>query len=143
MSARTPNRDEGVCPSWYGKDRSPQPSEELVRGRATSRTCVGKWVWVAWMLIGLLALGMNSAMALTTTTTTLTSSVNPSFVNQNTTLTAQVSPAAAAGTVTFKDGTTTLGTATLILMSVQDDTNYGMLSVVTDDWRNAWQDLDR
>jgi hypothetical protein len=31
----------------------------------------------------------------------------------------------------------------LILMSVQDDTNYGMLSVVTDDWRNAWQDLDR
>ena len=31
----------------------------------------------------------------------------------------------------------------LILMSVQDDTNYGMLSVVTDGWRNAWQDLDR
>ena len=31
----------------------------------------------------------------------------------------------------------------LIPISVQDETKYGMLSVVTDDWRNAWQDLDR
>ena len=31
----------------------------------------------------------------------------------------------------------------LILVSVQDDTNHGMLCVVKDDWRNAWQDLDR
>jgi hypothetical protein len=32
---------------------------------------------------------------------------------------------------------------TLILISYQDDTNYGMLRVVSDDRRNAWQDLDR
>jgi hypothetical protein len=31
----------------------------------------------------------------------------------------------------------------LILISYQDDTNYGMLRVVSDDRRNAWQDLDR
>ena len=33
--------------------------------------------------------------------------------------------------------------ADLILISYQDDTNYGMLRVVSDDRRNAWQDLDR
>jgi hypothetical protein len=31
----------------------------------------------------------------------------------------------------------------LIIISYQDDTNYGMLRVVSDDRRNAWQDLDR
>jgi hypothetical protein len=31
----------------------------------------------------------------------------------------------------------------LILISYQDDTNYGMLRVVSDDRRNAWRDLDR
>ena len=31
----------------------------------------------------------------------------------------------------------------LILISYQDDTNYGMLRVVSDDRRNSWQDLDR
>ena len=31
----------------------------------------------------------------------------------------------------------------LILISVQDDTKYGMLSVVKNGWRNAWGDLDR
>ena len=47
------------------------------------------------------------------TTTALTSSINPSAVNQNTTLTATVTPSAATGTITFKEGSTTLGTATL------------------------------
>jgi RHS repeat-associated protein len=51
--------------------------------------------------------------AVTATTTALTSSVNPSTSGQNSTLVATVSPAAAAGTVTFKDGSTTLGTGTL------------------------------
>ncbi|KNZ32390.1 MAG: hypothetical protein AD742_11460 [Methylibium sp. NZG] len=51
--------------------------------------------------------------ALTSTTTALTSSVNPSGVGQNTTLTATVTPSSATGTVTFKDGATTLGTGTL------------------------------
>ena len=46
-------------------------------------------------------------------TTALTSSLNPSAFGASTTLTATLSPSTASGTVTFKDGTTTLGTATL------------------------------
>ena len=56
-----------------------------------------------------------------TSQTTLTSSINPSGVNQNTTLTATVTATAGqtgaptpTGTVTFKNGVTTLGTATLL-----------------------------
>src|SRR5256712_2974204 len=52
------------------------------------------------------------------TTTSLTSSPNPSTVGQTVTLSATVSPVAPAtgvptGTVAFKDGATTIGTATL------------------------------
>ncbi|MEI6084335.1 MAG: MBG domain-containing protein [Verrucomicrobiota bacterium] len=52
------------------------------------------------------------------TTTALVSSVNPSTYNQSVTFTATVSPVPAGtgvptGTVTFKDGATTLGTGTL------------------------------
>jgi hypothetical protein len=48
-----------------------------------------------------------------TTTVTLTSSSNPSAAGVSVTFTATVSPSAATGTVTFKDGSTTLGTGTL------------------------------
>jgi hypothetical protein len=49
---------------------------------------------------------------------TLTSDKNPAVVNQSVTLTTTITPASAStttpsGTITFKDGTTTLGTATL------------------------------
>ena len=47
------------------------------------------------------------------TTTTLTGSPNPSSFGQTVTLTATVTPSTASGSVTFKDGTTTLGTAAL------------------------------
>ncbi|MEI6786125.1 MAG: Ig-like domain repeat protein, partial [Verrucomicrobiota bacterium] len=47
------------------------------------------------------------------TTTVLVSSLNPSTSGSNVTFTSTVSPSAASGTVTFKDGTTTLGTGTL------------------------------
>ena len=47
------------------------------------------------------------------TTTALASSLNPSVSGQNVTFTATVSPNTATGTVTFKDGSTTLGTGTL------------------------------
>ena len=47
------------------------------------------------------------------TTTTLTSSKNPAMSGDSVTFTATVSPAAATGTVTFKDGAATLGTGTL------------------------------
>src|SRR5207245_522918 len=47
------------------------------------------------------------------TTTALTSSANPSIFAQNVVLTATVSPSTATGTVTFKDGSTSLGTGTL------------------------------
>ena len=50
---------------------------------------------------------------LPTSTTALASSVNPSRVGQAVTLTATVSPGAATGTVTFKDGSTTLGAGSL------------------------------
>ena len=47
------------------------------------------------------------------TTTSLASSLNPSVSGQNVTFTATVSPNTATGTVTFKNGSTTLGTGTL------------------------------
>jgi hypothetical protein len=50
---------------------------------------------------------------LATTTTTLTSSLNPSTTGQSVALTATVSPAASTGTVSFYDGSTLLGTVTL------------------------------
>ncbi len=49
----------------------------------------------------------------TASTTTLTSSLNPSEFGQSVTFTATVSPSAATGTVTFMEGSTTLGTGTL------------------------------
>jgi len=47
------------------------------------------------------------------TTTTLISSLNPSVLGQMVTFTATVSPCGLNGTVTFKDGTTTLASSTL------------------------------
>ncbi|MEI6567921.1 MAG: Ig-like domain-containing protein, partial [Verrucomicrobiota bacterium] len=67
----------------------------------------------------LLASGANhmdvtvTNLLLTGTTTTLISSTNPTTYGSNVTFTATVSPGAATGTVTFKDGTSTLGTGTL------------------------------
>ena len=51
--------------------------------------------------------------ALTSTTTTVDSSANPSAAGQAITLTAKVSPAEATGTVTFMQGQTSVGTADL------------------------------
>ena len=50
---------------------------------------------------------------LATSTTTLTSSLNPSVIGQPVTLTATVTGATPTGTVTFMDGATTLGTGTI------------------------------
>ena len=68
---------------------------------------------VVFGLAAALSLVCSQASALTTTTTALTSSVNPAALAQSTTLKATVTPSSATGTVTFKDGTTTLGTGTL------------------------------
>ena len=54
----------------------------------------------------------TNTIALTTTSTTLVSSLNPSLVGQAVTFTATVSGSTPTGTVTFKDGATTLGTGT-------------------------------
>jgi len=56
---------------------------------------------------------MKLPSAITPTTTALTAAPNPAAYGAAVTLTATVSPPAATGTVTFKDGTTTLGTGTL------------------------------
>ncbi|MCR5881404.1 Ig-like domain repeat protein [Rhizobacter sp. J219] len=58
-------------------------------------------------------LGSAIAFAQTATTTVLTSATNPQVVGQSSVLTATVTPAAATGTVTFRDGSTTIGTGTL------------------------------
>jgi YVTN family beta-propeller protein len=55
----------------------------------------------------------QSVVAKTATTTTVSSSLNPSYVGQLVTFTATVTPSAATGTVTFKRGQTVLGTGTL------------------------------
>ena len=52
-------------------------------------------------------------IAMSPSTTTVTSDNNPSTYGQNVTLTAAVSPATATGTVQFFDGATSLGSATL------------------------------
>lgn len=70
------------------------------------------WRLVAALLIGLIALRLEAAPA-ATTTTTVTASPQSVGEGKTTTLTATVSPSAATGTVTFKDGNTTLGTAAL------------------------------
>jgi Bacterial Ig-like domain (group 3)/IPT/TIG domain/Putative Ig domain len=57
--------------------------------------------------------GATNTIALTTTSTTLVSSLNPSLVGQAVTFTATVSGSTPAGTVTFKDGATALGSGTL------------------------------
>jgi hypothetical protein len=59
---------------------------------------------------------LTQTVAAAATTTTLTSSVNPSTFAQSVTFTATVTsgvPGTPTGTVTFKDGPTTLGTGTL------------------------------
>ena len=66
-----------------------------------------------WLLCCLAVMVFGSAHALTSTSTSITSSPQQGYVNQSITLTATVSPSAATGTVTFKNGSTTLGTATL------------------------------
>ena len=56
---------------------------------------------------------INEVVNAAATTTVLTSSANPAAVADVVTLTATVTGSNATGTVTFKDGATTLGTATL------------------------------
>jgi uncharacterized repeat protein (TIGR01451 family) len=55
----------------------------------------------------------TNTIGLTTTSTTLVSSLNPSLMGQTVVFTATVSGSTPAGTVTFKDGATALGTGTL------------------------------
>ena len=68
------------------------------------------------------------------TTTKLTSSLNPSIKGQAVTFTATITPAfsgAPGGTVTFKDGTTTLGTSSVNTATKQATFKTSALSVAT------------
>jgi hypothetical protein len=56
---------------------------------------------------------LTQTVGLNTTTTSLSSSISSSIYGQPVTFTATVSPGAASGSVTFKDGTTSVGTGTL------------------------------
>jgi len=55
----------------------------------------------------------NAGSGKTSTTTTVASSLNPSVSGQSVTFTATVSPLTATGTVTFLDGSATIGSGTL------------------------------
>jgi hypothetical protein len=57
--------------------------------------------------------GLTQTVNQTATTTVLASSKNPSTNGNSVTFTAAVTPATASGTVTFMDGSTSLGTGTL------------------------------
>lgn len=83
------------------------PASRLLRAARTALVAVG------WLALTALGMGTGSAWAQTATTTVLTSSVNPSYVGQATTLKATVTGTTPTGSVTFKDGTTTIGTASL------------------------------
>lgn len=66
---------------------------------------------------GTLTILLNTSPRIASTTTTLTSSINPSSFNQSVTFTATVTPpggGTATGTVSFFDGSKNLGTRTLI-----------------------------
>ena len=58
--------------------------------------------------------GVSQTVNPLATTTVLTSSQNPSAAGQPVTLTATVTPSSATGTVNFFDGSTTVGSATLV-----------------------------
>ncbi len=56
----------------------------------------------------------NLTVSQAATTTGIASSANPSQFNNSVTFTATVTPATATGTITFKDGLTSIGTVTLV-----------------------------
>ena len=96
--------------SVLSSDR-PGPASRLLRAARTGLVAFG---WLALTVLGIaLGVGTSSAWAQTATTTVLTSSVNPSFAGQATTIKATVTGSSPTGTVTFKDGTTTLTTASV------------------------------
>jgi RHS repeat-associated protein len=88
----------------------------MVQSGAGLVTCISSTTRILVALLCMACLTLSApalAGRVTATTTTLSSSVNPAAINQTVNLTATVSQSAATGTITFKDGTTTLGTATL------------------------------
>ena len=89
------------------------------------------WLYRSLVLVTLccLTLWTGSATALTATTTTLALTSTSVSVGQSTTLTATVSPSAATGTVTFKDGGTTIGTGTLSAGVVKLATSFSTVAV--------------
>jgi RHS repeat-associated protein len=80
---------------------------EFARAMARVHTYVLAFVAAWCTLMG------QAAWAQTTTTTTLTVNLNPVYVSQSVTLTATVTGSSPTGTVSFKDGATTLATVTL------------------------------
>ncbi|MEO3715600.1 Ig-like domain repeat protein [Roseateles flavus] len=69
--------------------------------------------------------GLNQVVK-AATSTTLSSSINPSFLGQSVVLTARLAPVTATGSVTFKNGATTLGTATLSSGVATLTTSFGI-----------------
>ena len=77
-----------------------------------------------------------------TTTTALSSSLNPAPVGQSVTLSAAVTPSGATGSITFKDGTNTLNVANLSqgrasLTTTLSAGNHSLTAVYSGDQNNA------
>jgi len=89
---------------------------QLDEARVSASARSASWIKFEYYNMGGSAnndLSLGSEESTNSTTTTLTSSLNPSLPGQSVTLTATVSPSFVTGTITFKDGATTLGTVTL------------------------------
>ncbi len=86
---------------------------------------------------------LTQTVTLASTATSLTSSVNPSLIGASTTLAASVTPTIATGIVTFKDGTTTLGTSTVtsgvatLAKSFATSGTHNLTAVYGGDTKNA------
>ena len=86
-----------------------------VSNKIRSQAACRRWLRAAWLAAAtaVAALAGGGAYALTSTSTTLSVSPNPADPGQPVTMTAYVTGTVPTGTVTLKDGTTTLGTPSL------------------------------
>lgn len=110
------------------KLKSMYSSSPVSEGLCESDRSVNVFSWVSRLVLFvlvLLTLCTGNAQALTATKVTLTTNVTSVNVGANVVVTATLTPSAATGTVTFKDGATNIGTATLASGKASLTTTFG------------------
>ena len=109
----TAAKDVGVGQgAWSTRSDNPYAGGTFV----TTDSAPAQWSTIDWVSLGAVDVAFKASFtAPPASSTTLASSANPSVFGQSVTLTATVTGAGATptGTVTFKDGVTTLGTGAL------------------------------